>query len=109
MQMPLQTTQMASWTTDVQVPGPDGHRMNRAAIESIQISAHANNVDAQFELGQHYEHAPSLERNVRLANLWYSRAALQGHSGARDAVRRLRYEVLCKTWCSVPQVSRRQA
>lgn len=77
-----------------------------AALDRLRMSAQAGDAEAQFVLGQRYEAEKDevLDRNVRRANMWYAKAASQGHSGAQSAVERLRYEVFCKTWCGVPQV-----
>lgn len=110
MQMPAQTTQMpmtAPWAPMQQ--GSEGVlelQVRDAALDRLRMSAQAGDAEAQFVLGQRYEAEKdeALDRNVRRANMWYAKAASQGHRGAQSAVERLRYEVFCKTWCGVPQV-----
>jgi uncharacterized protein len=53
---------------------PYGH-----AFEAAQVAAKAGNVDAEVELGRHYENGYGVEQNLVEALNWYKKAAQSGN------------------------------
>jgi hypothetical protein len=44
-----------------------------------RLAAHGNDLDAQYQLGEHYLLGSGVERNEILAREWLSRSADRGH------------------------------
>ena len=60
------------------------------ALKKIQNSAKQGDYDAQYSVGVCYEEGIGVEADINSAYDWYSRAAAQGHSGAKKAMKRLK-------------------
>ena len=58
------------------------------AMVCVVISAQGD-ADAQFNLGSFYRYGKSVAQDFATARLWYERAAAQGDSDARQALREL--------------------
>lgn len=56
--------------------------MTREETLSLLTSAHAGDSEAQVQLGFHYEHGWGVERDPKMAALWYRKAAEQYHPEA---------------------------
>lgn len=62
-----------------------------AALAELKPLAEAGSADAQYYLGTMYQHGHGVPRDPRMAQLWYERAARQGHADAAFAVAFLLY------------------
>lgn len=64
----------------------------KAATEMWRAPAIAGDADAQFNLGQAYKLGRGVPADLRQAEDWYRRAALQGHTQAQDNYGLLLYQ-----------------
>ena len=60
-----------------------------AALSWLQLAAEKNYAAAQYHLGRFYEQGIGAEKNMELAQTWYSRAAQAGDDQAAHAMERL--------------------
>ena len=56
----------------------------RAAVDEWRKAAIAGDADAQFNLGQAYKLGRGVPVDLQMAESWYRKAALQGHTQAED-------------------------
>jgi TPR repeat protein len=59
----------------------------KAAVEQFRIAAKAGHPEAQFKLGEAYEHALGVSADPGTALLWYVSAATNRHAGAAGKLR----------------------
>ena len=57
-----------------------------AALENLEPAAEADDVIAQFFLGEMYLHGKGVDQDFAQAAAWYERAALNGHPEAQAAI-----------------------
>src|SRR5690554_7773832 len=53
------------------------------ALDSCRSMAEADDMQAQFEMGEFYYHGERSERDLAQALKWYERASIQGHPDAQ--------------------------
>ncbi|MGH7148915.1 MAG: tetratricopeptide repeat protein, partial [Nitrospiraceae bacterium] len=58
----------------------------RDLLAQAHERAEAGNLDAQFKLGQMYEHGECVAVDMQAAAKWYRQAAASGHAGAQKVL-----------------------
>ena len=79
--------------------GKNGMEVNDAeALKWFTKSASLGHAEAQYYLGEIYEHAYGVEKDLNAAAFWYAKSALQGDKDSKKRLAKLWWRMNIKPW-----------
>lgn len=62
----------------------------KTALSLLNDAAQQGNARAQYSLGYMYQHGEGVETDIDVAKSWYKKSAVQGHTKAKAALKKIK-------------------